>query len=768
MQLPILTDLKHDEGGVESSKSPPATVAPQPLETGKVETGKVETATVEVPMVEVARFEAPEFRAPEFKAPEFTAVARAPFGSKAGVAAELQSPATLTPASDAAFFGVLAGLGLLAVAVAALAWRAARVRLATGEVRRTWTLGAKLTTGFGALALALCVVGAFSMRASTRAADSLSEVVDAGAEVEALAIVRREIGAARFAVAEFISHERAEDLAEYSGAMATLRAAITHAESAVEDADVREQLRTLAADADRFEAHVRAAIESVDRRNGVVDSQMTVVARAANERLESLIAAAKSQQKAEGAAGAADDLLALAEIDERFLEARFAFFRYLRSNQQGDAESARQLAGESREFARAMAARFETGAQKPIASNLLAFADAAAFYAERIEEVSKLEASIALATNESLRVVGPSLRAQVESMMASVSAGRERVTAAAGESARASDTLIALTTVVSVAIALVLGVVVTRSIVRPVSSVVEGIRRVADGDLTAGELAVRSHDEVGQMVFAMNDMTRSLTGLVSEVQSGTAQIEAGTGQISSASQSLAEGASQQAASIQQISASMEEMASMTARNAESAMQASGMSAHSKVAADKGQAEVRDMARAMEEIKASSGEIAKIIKVIDEIAFQTNLLALNAAVEAARAGEAGKGFAVVAEEVRNLAGRSAQAARETASMIDQATARADRGAAIAGRVSVSLEEIVTATARVNELLSQIAAASRDQSKGIGQVNQGVAELDRVVQSTAGNSEELASGAEETASQVVSLQQLVSRFRVKHAS
>jgi methyl-accepting chemotaxis protein len=99
------------------------------------------------------------------------------------------------------------------------------------------------------------------------------------------------------------------------------------------------------------------------------------------------------------------------------------------------------------------------------------------------------------------------------------------------------------------------------------------------------------------------------------------------------------------------------------------------------------------------------------------------------------------------------------------MIDQATARADRGADIAGRVSVSLDEIVTATARVNEILAEIAAASQEQSKGIGQVNSGVAELDKVVQSTAGNSEELASGAEETASQVISLQQLVSRFRVK---
>jgi methyl-accepting chemotaxis protein len=318
-----------------------------------------------------------------------------------------------------------------------------------------------------------------------------------------------------------------------------------------------------------------------------------------------------------------------------------------------------------------------------------------------------------------------------------------------------------------VVVAVVSGLLFARGIGRGVAPVVARAARIADGDLTGSPLEVKSNDEMGQLATAMNSMSESLVRLISEVSSGSGQIDAGATQIASSSQSLAEGSSEQASSLEEISASLEELSSMTQQNAEHARQASSLSGGSKESADRGHSEMAQMSKAMGEIKESSAEVAKIIKVIDEIAFQTNLLALNAAVEAARAGEAGKGFAVVAEEVRNLARRSAEAAKNTSAMIDEATRRADNGVGLAQRVSGALEEIVGGINKVNTLLAEIASASAEQAAGIEQINTGVSQLDQVTQSNAGNSEELASSAEEMSSQVSSLRELVGKFRLLNA-
>jgi methyl-accepting chemotaxis protein len=254
-------------------------------------------------------------------------------------------------------------------------------------------------------------------------------------------------------------------------------------------------------------------------------------------------------------------------------------------------------------------------------------------------------------------------------------------------------------------------------------------------------------------------VSRNLKEAISSLKDGVGQLTSGASQVANTSQQLAEGASESASSLEETSASMEELASMTRQNSESAGQAQQLSKDAQVLIGKGNESVEKTLDSMREMNESAQEVSKIIKTIEEIAFQTNLLALNAAVEAARAGEHGRGFAVVAEEVRNLASRSAAAAKDTASMLEENARRAETGMGVSQAAGRSLLEIVSSSAKVAELVSAITLASGEQSRGLGEINNAISQMDKVTQNVTASAEELSSASEEMAGQADSLSALV---------
>ncbi|MBF0529605.1 MAG: chemotaxis protein [Deltaproteobacteria bacterium] len=172
-----------------------------------------------------------------------------------------------------------------------------------------------------------------------------------------------------------------------------------------------------------------------------------------------------------------------------------------------------------------------------------------------------------------------------------------------------------------------------------------------------------------------------------------------------------------------------------------------------------------MTLAMQDIDHSNKQVSQILKTIEGISLQTNILALNAAVEAARAGKHGHGFAVVAKEVRNLAGRCAKAAQQTALLIDGTVTKVENGTATLRNAAESLSDIVNRTTKAAALVGEITAASHEQAQGITQINQALSEIEQVTQQNTINAEETALAAEELADQATSLQEIVSRFKLK---
>ncbi|HEB73399.1 MAG TPA: hypothetical protein ENI77_12380 [Nitrospirae bacterium] len=261
-------------------------------------------------------------------------------------------------------------------------------------------------------------------------------------------------------------------------------------------------------------------------------------------------------------------------------------------------------------------------------------------------------------------------------------------------------------------------------------------------------------------ILVTRSISKPISTIVENLSEGSSQVAAASGQISESSQSLAEGATEQASALEETSSSLEEISSMVKQNADNSSNANTLMIEAKDMVETGVHSMKGMVVAMDSIKDSSGEISKIIKVIEEIAFQTNLLALNAAVEAARAGEHGKGFAVVAEEVRNLAQRSANASKDTASLIENAVKKSEEGAEIVKKASDALEGISESVKKVGDLVGEISAASNEQAQGVTQVSEAVNQMDQVTQMNASNAEETAAASEELNAQADSMDGVVS--------
>ncbi len=270
---------------------------------------------------------------------------------------------------------------------------------------------------------------------------------------------------------------------------------------------------------------------------------------------------------------------------------------------------------------------------------------------------------------------------------------------------------------VSIAVGILLIIVISKSIVKPVGRAIEEMNQTSQHTLNAS-----TH-------------------------------------MAEASHSISGDANQNAASLEEVSAAIREMSVTSQDTATNTQHVSGMIQETHAAAELSKQTIARMHAVIMKIKTASEKTVKIMKTIDEIAFQTNLLALNAAVEAARAGESGKGFAVVAEEVRNLARRSAEASKNTEALIRESQNSAEQGVSVSIEVSEFIEGIIERVAKVSVLIRNIADICESQSVGIEEISNSVTHMEKATQSTAANAEELVAASSELASQAAYLNQTV---------
>jgi methyl-accepting chemotaxis protein len=332
--------------------------------------------------------------------------------------------------------------------------------------------------------------------------------------------------------------------------------------------------------------------------------------------------------------------------------------------------------------------------------------------------------------------------------MTSAESDDAKLAAAQAESSYTSSRLtVILVLVVGFVLALGLGLLIARSIVRSLNRVKAVCEALAEGDLTRSAGLV-NQDEVGRMGMALDTAmgilretidtiggsATSLAGASEEMSSVSTQIASSAEETSAQAQTVSAATEQISRSVESVSAASEEMGTSIqeiARNANEAAQVASEAVHIAQATN----------ATVTKLGESSIEIGNVIKTITSIAEQTNLLALNATIEAARAGEAGKGFAVVATEVKELAQETARATEDIARRVQ--AIQSDTAGAV-----TAIGQISSVISRISEFQTTIASAVEEQTATTSETNRSVSDAATGVQEIAANITGVADSARTT--------------------
>ncbi len=229
--------------------------------------------------------------------------------------------------------------------------------------------------------------------------------------------------------------------------------------------------------------------------------------------------------------------------------------------------------------------------------------------------------------------------------------------------------------------AIVLAVVVTRSISKPLGRINRGLSLLSKGDLSQ-KLSEEGNDEFSALSAKVNSLTDSLRELVGNIleqekrlieiakesvelgDKSLADVDEQREQVTVTSTNTLNVQDKSRSNLKQINQAMEALRNITKQSQD----IGHLVERNRLQVDNQAKQAESSAQIIGRLDENSRSIGSILDVIKTIAEQTNLLALNAAIEAARAGEQGRGFAVVADEVRTLANRTHDSTEEIEQMI----------------------------------------------------------------------------------------------------
>jgi methyl-accepting chemotaxis protein len=365
---------------------------------------------------------------------------------------------------------------------------------------------------------------------------------------------------------------------------------------------------------------------------------------------------------------------------------------------------------------------------------------------------------------------------------------RDQASKATAEFSRSAMIFGGLLVVVLVSIA---GILIQRSITRPLAAFMQFVGQVGAGDLTQ-QANTSSGDELGDLGRHLNQMVAGLKDVAGQTRLATANLNSSASEILASTQQQAAGTSEQAAAIQQTTSTMEEVTQSGAQISERARQVASSAEAASAASHAGLQAVETTSRSMEAIREQAEAVAEnvvalsektqaigeIISTVNDVAEQSHLLALNAAIEAAAAGEHGRSFSVIASEVKNLADQSREATVQVRAILldiqkginnsvmltEEAVKRVDSGKQQADAADRTIREMTDNIQQSVQAFQQIVAGANQQQLGFSQVMQAVRDIGQASLQSAASTRQLEKAAVNLNTLGQQLQKSVERYRI----
>jgi methyl-accepting chemotaxis protein len=302
--------------------------------------------------------------------------------------------------------------------------------------------------------------------------------------------------------------------------------------------------------------------------------------------------------------------------------------------------------------------------------------------------------------NEEISAANDKAKANLDDILIEVGNQTDQANAHVAQIQRSAGVTFVVVILVAIALAIVLGLLITRNIVTRIKVMAAAVNSGAEGDLTA-TVALVSDDELGKLGSDFNEMVGKLSGMIGKVSRSSAELAGITDTMAKASHSVVQSAKTQADSVSQTSAAIVQI------NTSVKGVAQGVDSLS-ISASESSSSILEMASSVEEVVQNMENLSQSVGEVS-----SSIVEMGVSIK-----QVGNGVVSLME----VATATASSVMEMDSSIKQVERNANEAAAISTAVRVDAETGREAVDAVIEGMQEIKRASRITSEVISTLSE----------------------------------------------